>query len=147
MLDERNPLSASLNLLENSAFLDGGVLHRTRAVCCPANHPPQTHHAHTSTHPSCLWQQREFCPEGECGVREEAEETRPTAGKLLSGERAKLADVGGWLKKTLKDEFAAGDGPAGEGALQLSVKYIDPVRRPALRIDLGEMRHCRFSLV
>jgi hypothetical protein len=26
----------------NSAFLDGGVLHRTHAVCCAANHPPRT---------------------------------------------------------------------------------------------------------
>jgi hypothetical protein len=26
----------------NSAFLDGGVLHRTYAVSCLANHPPHT---------------------------------------------------------------------------------------------------------
>jgi hypothetical protein len=26
----------------NSAFLHGGVLHRTHTVDCPANHPPRT---------------------------------------------------------------------------------------------------------
>jgi hypothetical protein len=25
----------------NSAFLDGGVLYRTHAACCPASHPPR----------------------------------------------------------------------------------------------------------
>jgi hypothetical protein len=30
----------------NSAFLDGGVLHRTHAVYCPANHPKRTRRLH-----------------------------------------------------------------------------------------------------
>jgi hypothetical protein len=45
---------AQLSQRKNSAFLDGGVLHRTRTVYCPANHPPRSHHAHISIHPSCL---------------------------------------------------------------------------------------------
>jgi hypothetical protein len=32
MTEKKDPL--------NSAFLDGGVLHRTLAVCCRANRPP-----------------------------------------------------------------------------------------------------------
>ena len=90
--------------------------------------------------PQTHYQRREYCPEGDCGV--DWEPKLPTAGALITGERPALADVGTWLKRTLKQRFAQADRATGEEPIQLSVKYIDPVRACVCgyilsKLDLG----------
>jgi hypothetical protein len=88
-------------------------------------------------------QRREYCPEGECGVDWEPE--LPTAGALITGERPALADVGTWLKKTLKQRFAQSDGEQ-PNQNQLSIKYIDPVRAHMDTLHMVETSHARPDL-
>jgi hypothetical protein len=80
----------------NSAFLDGGVLHRNPAVYCAANHPPQTHHAHTSTHSSCL--RHAFRHTRALSPRHTHESVHAQRGELRHARRGVGADSEGGVR-------------------------------------------------
>jgi hypothetical protein len=80
----------------NSAFLDGGVLHRTRAVYCRANHPPRAHHAHTSTHSSCL--RHAFRHTRALSPRHTHESVHAQRGELRHARRGVGADSEGGVR-------------------------------------------------